>query len=399
MLIYTNTVSATPLIFDPPSLSHLDLVVYGEGRPHDIIHIPQKVSKDGIPRITNVHTYSVSESRTHAATLSFSDDNAYIQVWDLRRPEGTPLLSQDEKKHRLQEHRIPYADTVFEVKSTNHSELKDICFQISSSGQQVAIHSAEPDNDHGIPFMLLKYAARNPVDEGLSAGNPVPEKSLALGLTEFYGYGCFHSQDEELSSKERYITCEGTRISVYSTTSEKGKWDHLYTLHLCLEPNLDAAQRLHSSLHGRYFAWTGSKDVVSIWEFETGRYISNIAIPTQDNVDVFANFSRSGEKVAISASGMIAVHQTHSGVLLGEYNRGLDEDSFYEVDFDEDYFMTVDQTESTAARKRQVPLSSCRRIVDTRSEMTVQRTCWIHEDYRLQGASGSRAPVFGCGQV
>lgn len=379
-----------------------DVIVYGEGRPQEIIHIPQHYVHGNSPEITNVHSCSISDMRAHAVTLSFANKKAYLHVWDLSTsgPDGPSSILQDESRHSPQDHRVPIAQTSFEAKAANHEEIKDICLGISSSGMQVSIHSTEPDNGQGIPFKLFQYASKVPADHDMSSPwNLVKVNSLGSGLTDFFGYGCFHLRNEEdITTKEVYITCDGIQVRVYNTAS-RGRWQLYYTLPLCLEQNLDAGLRLYASIYARYFAWTGSKDVVSIWDIETGRHVSYIATLTEDDAQVFVNFSKSGKKVAISVSGKIRVHQTHSGVLLGEYTQGLDEDSFYEVDFDEDYFMTIDQKATTAAKERQESLTSCRRIVDTRSDMTIQRTFWIHRDYRIQGVSGSRPPLFGYGQV
>ncbi|GJJ71231.1 hypothetical protein EMPS_03581 [Entomortierella parvispora] len=377
-----------------------DVVAYGEGRPQEVIHIPQHHTHGSSLRTTNVHFCSLSESRNHAVTLSFANDRAYLHVWDLSSsgPDG-PSTIIPENPRSPTDHRVPFAQTSFDARAANHEEIKDICLGISSTGMQVAIHSIEPDNGQGIPFKLFQYASKVPADHDMSTPwSLVNVDTLGVGLKDFFGYGCFHTLSGEESAKEKYVTCEGTQVRVYSTIAHGGRWELHFTLPLCLEQNLDAALRLYASIYGRYFAWTGSKDVVSIWDIDTGRHVSYIATLTEDDAEVCANFSRSSKKVAISVSGKIRIHQTHSGVLLGEYTQGLDEDCFYEVDFDEDYFMTIDQTASTAAKERQESLTSCRRIVDTRSDMTIQRTYWIHRDYRLQGITGTKQPLFGYGQ-
>ncbi|KAG0050305.1 hypothetical protein BGZ83_004919, partial [Gryganskiella cystojenkinii] len=394
-----------------------DIVIYGEGRPHDVIHIPQHIHHGRVPKTTDVHVCCVSDSRSHAVTLSFDDGNAYIHLWELEPslvigPDGvvpsTPPRTREEKARNPQNHKVPVAQFVFDAKAANHADVKDICLGISSDGLQIVIHSIEPDNGHGIPFRLFQYTPFNAIaiDNMKSPCQLKEVKNFKSnsGLKDFVGYGAFNTQDEGNSSaplssstsKERYITCQGTEISMYSTTG--GRWERLFNLPLCLEPNLDAAQRLYMSLSSRYFAWTGSKDVVSIWDLETGRHVSYIATATEDDAEIFVNFSRSCKNVAISVSGKIKIHQTHSGVLLGEYTQGLDEDSFYEVDFDEDYFMTMDQTASTEAKENKVALASCRHVVDTREEIKIVNTYWIHQDYRLMTYSGIQRPLFGCGQ-
>jgi len=380
-----------------------DLVIYGEGRPHEVIHIPQHHIHGNSPRTTNVHSYGISDMRTHAVTLSFANEKAHIHVWDLSPsgPDGPSSVIQEENLRSPQHHKVPFAQTSFEAKAANHEEIKDICLGISNSGMQVSIHSIERDNGQGIPFKLFQYAPKTPAVHDMSSPwDLVQVYSPGPGLKDFYGYGCFHSRfGKDINTKERYITCDGIQVRVYNISTQRGKWQLYFTLPLCLEPNLDAALRLYASIYARYFAWTGSKDVVSIWDIETGRHVSYIATLTEDDAQVFVNFSKSGEKVAISVSGKIRIHQTHSGVLLGEYTQGLNEDSFYEVGFDEDYFMTIDQTASTLAKENQESLTSCRRIVDTRSNMTIQRTFWIHRDYQLLGVSGTSPPLFSYGQV
>ncbi|KAG0212495.1 hypothetical protein BGX28_006262 [Mortierella sp. GBA30] len=107
---------------------------------------------------------------------------------------------------------------------------------------------------------------------------------------------------------------------------------------MCQAPQMEAALAMMISIQGRYFAWTGSKGDVSIWDLEMGQHISYIPVEDDSN-GVHANISKDGSKVANSVKGLISIHQTMSGVKLGDYPLYLGGENYFQVVLDEDQFM------------------------------------------------------------
>ncbi|KAF9435002.1 hypothetical protein BGZ76_007053 [Entomortierella beljakovae] len=203
------------------------------------------------------------------------------------------------------------------------------------------------------------------------------EMPLPSGLYGYFGMGCFHSYFPKgsVGFKERYITCDGKSVTVYDTT---GNWSLELEMKLASEQNLEAALGVMQSLRGQYFAWTGERGVVSIWDIESQSQISYIHVEGS-SLGASASISRDGSLVAISVKGRISIHEILSGVKLGEYKDGLGEEKYFEVVLEKEYFMLLDQSPPKDSDNDIV----LRKIVRI-SDMSVVDVLPVHKDYSLE---------------
>ncbi|KAI1316196.1 hypothetical protein EDD11_010368, partial [Mortierella claussenii] len=361
-----------------------DLVLYGEIRPQHIISVGYVKGQTPTKTIP-VHSYEVSSTGSHAVTLCFGDDgHAVVEVW--------PLPDVDAKKkpaaESFQKHMVPLARGLIQASSTNHPDLMDICMSISSSGSLITVHSIE-SSMNAIPCHVFAFSSSAIVDRKAEAQpSTLDEMEVCKGLRGFYGHAKFHTfpvNETDNEMKERYVTCEGTTLAIYDI---HGGWSLLSTLTLAVEPNLEAALGFILSVRGRYFAWTGDRGVVSIWDLTTRKQISYIQVESS-MMGCYASLSKDGSMVAISVKGCISVHETISGVKLGDYIDGLGEDKQFEVVLEQEHFMMVDQMPPKGTDSQIIQ----RKIISTRDMSTV-RTYPIHKDYCLNFPSPPNNQVF-----
>ncbi|KAI1295236.1 hypothetical protein EDD11_007885 [Mortierella claussenii] len=361
-----------------------DLVLYGEIRPQHIIsvgHVKGQTPTKTIP----VHSYEVSSTGSHAVTLCFGDGgHAIIEVW--------PLPDVDVKKkpvaESFQEHTVPLARGLIQTSSTSHPDSMDIRMSISSSGSLITVHSIETSMN-AISCHIFALSSSATVDRKAEAQpSTLDEMEVCKGLRGFYGHAKFHTfpvNETDNEMKERYVTCEGTTLAIYDI---HGGWSLLSTLTLAVERNLEAALGFILSVRGRYFAWTGDRGVVSIWDLTTRKQISYIQVESS-MMGCYASLSKDGSMVAISMKGCISVHETISGVKLGDYIDGLGEDKQFEVVLEQEHFMMVDQMPPKGTDSQIIE----RKIISTRDMSTV-RTYPIHKDYCLNFPSPPNNQVF-----
>ncbi|KAF9290059.1 hypothetical protein BGZ68_008017 [Mortierella alpina] len=352
---------------------HNDHILYGEGIPQQIISLGYN-EDSGCSKMPHIHSFEISSSGTHAVTLSFVSGAAVVEVWDLR------ISNEKSSFGPPQYHRMPSARASIPAPTIIHPDGMDICLTISGSGSQVALHSVERSKE-GIPCHIFRNEFQAPADHDLSRPSVLQLSTLCESLDGYFGYGSFHVSmlDSRKQAMERYITCNGIAVSIYSIVDS---WTLIYSLTLSVEPNPEAALALLLSMRGRYFAWTGSRGVVSVWDLETGRHVSYI--PVEDNGNsVYTQMSKDGSKIAISVNGSVAIHQTLTGVKLGEHQQGQGDDNYFEVVLEQNHFMVLDQ--------------NTRKVVSTR-DMSVVKTLPIHPDYKVQYPVPLEDPVFAYAQ-
>ncbi|KAF9115494.1 hypothetical protein BGX27_007623 [Mortierella sp. AM989] len=356
-----------------------DCILYGEGKPQKIISV-ERPSNELIQKTLGIHSVVVSSVGGHALTLCFEDGLATYEVWALHEsPEQQYPPSRGLSTR-------PYARGSLTAKLANHPDLRDICLSVSNSGQQVVLHSNELSLN-GMPCHIFRCSSYPRPHYTPSESFDMEELPPPKGLNGFFGQGTFHSYISKVSGelKERYITCDGKSVCIYIPL---GNWSMESEMKLGSEPHLEAALGVMQSLRGQFFAWTGEKGVVSIWDLESRRQISYIHVEGS-SLGASASISSDGSLVAISVKGRISVHETISGVKLGEYKEGLGEEKFFEVILEKDYFMLLDHdplkdTNSDIAERKIVRIS----------DMSVVKTFPIHKDYSLQFPSTHSDQVF-----
>ncbi|KAF9361019.1 hypothetical protein BGX26_006571 [Mortierella sp. AD094] len=362
-----------------------DHMLYGEGAPQQIISVG--LSRVHLQKTISIHTTEVSSTGNHAVTLCFDRGLAIVEVWSLQKYQEETSASP------LVRHTKPYAQGSFKATLTNHPDFRDINLSVSSSGLQVVLHSNEP-SINGIPCHVFRCDQRPADGYGPSSSFTMVEMPLPNSLEGFFGHGSFHCYTSKSSEewKERYITCDGKSVEIYNPI---GSWLLEGKMTLGSETNLEAALGVLQSLRGQYFAWTGESGVVSIWDIESRSQISYIHVEGS-SLGASASISKDGTLVAISVKGRISVHETISGVKLGEYKEGLGEEKFFEVIIERDYFMLLDQRPPEDTNSDMV----MRKIVRI-SDMSVVKTYPTHKDYSLQfpNSHGDQLLLYSQGSV
>ncbi|KAG0302447.1 hypothetical protein BGZ98_007492 [Dissophora globulifera] len=390
-----------------------DLVLYGEGKPDEVILLgvsPDAATKEHL----TVHAHDISATGTHAVTLCFDSKNqAVIDVWSLLphtviAPSSSTNNADRNKPKTLQQpplqHTSPLARGIISASNVNHTDRADICLSISADGRYVAVHSNH-HSQNGISCHTFLVNTNN--SKGVSINNDMnghqfksslsilPPRSLPQSLRNFFGYGTFHltkmasTKDRSLKAScdqelDCYITSDGKSVSVYKTTDN---WVMVRNITLGVKPHFGAALNVISSLRGRYFAWTGSEGVLSIWDLTSGQQVSYFKVEA-GSAGTRAHISRDGSLVAVSVKAAITVHETATGIKLGSYLNGLGESNSFEILLEKYHAMVLDQLPLKDAKEKMVE----RKIVAV-SDMSVVRTYRIHRDYAVQ------SPVLATDQI
>lgn len=328
---------------------------------------------DSPQKTLSVHAFDTSFNGNYAATLCFDEDQrkALIDIWSLNEPtiQGTLRTSK------------LLARGAIDAVSSTHADFRDICLSISDSGTAAVVHSQEAAG--GIPCHILSYSPFVPIDSNFASRTWVLAKqTMCENLNGFFGYGNYHhtSTVNPQLKDERYITFDGKSVCVYNTL---GTWTRIRAIHLGYDLNLGAAVSLVLSIRGRYFAWTGARGVVSVWDFETGSQISHIKV-ANDALGIYANLSRDGSLVVVSSKSAISVYETHSGVKLGDYQHGLGDSNYFEVVPEGEHIMVLDGVSEDDSND-----IVSRKIVNIR-DMSITRLFQVHKDYDV------RFPLTSC---
>ncbi|KAF9271280.1 hypothetical protein BGZ68_003909, partial [Mortierella alpina] len=146
-------------------------------------------------------------------------------------------------------------------------------------------------------------------------------------------------------------------------------------------------------IRGRLFVSTGNKGLVSVWDYEAGKIISNISVP-EDNKTVWACLSRDGAMVAVAVKGEIHVHDVAMTIKIGVYKEGLYEDNRFEMDFGQEYFMTNNYDESDSGYPDRPNARSIVRV----SDMSIVRTFKCYDELELQTPQANGEPIFAFSQ-
>ncbi|KAF8931706.1 hypothetical protein BGZ58_007465 [Dissophora ornata] len=343
------------------------IVLFGQGKPQEYISVGRHhVNGDGDENyargpVVDVHSYNISSSGTYATTLCFHKDNsAVIEIWSLKN---------DNNVHH---HTTPEARGYIKT-AGNRPDRADICLNVSSHGDYVALHSNKL-LEEGIDCLVLR-STKGAADGSDSELRSLSEISLPLGLQEFYGYGTFHflstdNENEKERESERYITCDGKSLSIYETIED---WVRIQTIKLSNEQRLDSALNAILSMRGRCFAWTGNKNNVLIMHVDKEKKI-NLAIDGV-NAETRTCLSRDGSQVAVLVRGTISIYETSSGKRVAEFGDGKYNDSHFEVVLKNGLVMIPEMGEMKGKRK----------VMRIENKVSDSEVCNdIHPDYELR---------------
>ncbi|KAG0365991.1 hypothetical protein BGX24_003885, partial [Mortierella sp. AD032] len=432
--------------FQPSSPDQLydhrdDYILYGEGRPHQMIAVDRDIQGSENAGATKIRTYGISDKAEFAVTLHLREVpkpnnptlpgitrettinmeptaglaaglglaativaaaanitlqsrtrvQGVISVWDLRSHN----VGTDEDVRALPAWKtLPYLDPNAKINidlpdNLNTPEAWDnfrASISISTHGSKVVLGGIETTYG-ALPFTVYdcKYAGR--VDKiGASRTIEVATKQGCKELKEFSGYGLFHRVDptkfdhSDENDNERFITFNGSVLEVYSTRSLGcSGWIQLQQIILSPSRGLHRANcyAIVQSLRGRYFAWTGDHGVVSIWDMEKGKPLSNIFVDL-DKSPIYAVLSPDGTKVAISVNRTVQIHESSTGILLGVHTKGVMSDNNSEVVLGNEYFVVRDNSQSPHEPAK---VRSVVRIKDM--EVVEAASTSLHDDYHI----------------
>ncbi|KAG9320090.1 hypothetical protein KVV02_003902 [Mortierella alpina] len=369
-----------------------DHVLWGEGKPDQFIRVGAHATTDTKEPIA-IAAYDFSVFGTYAATLYFTTGEAHIDVWDLRASSSLVSTSKS------QAITTPLAHTSFTVAKelTTYAVIckEELLVSISSTGSQVIMGYVD-ESEHAVPLRIYRCTPTAPADRGFREPWELRRApKICESLQNYFGYGSFHISDldDSKAENERYFTFNGTEFDLYST---EGEWAQLYSLPLGVDKDslvrLTNMESLRESLRGRYFAWTGDKSGVSIWDFETGKFVTAILIP-EDTGNVRAALSADGSMIAISVNGSVQIHDVVSGIKLGVYKAGERDDNELEVVFGQDHFMALNSALSWNG-DRHIDAHSIVRVHD----MKIVKTHIVYWQYETEFPT-SVNPVFAYCQL
>ncbi|CAO3570465.1 unnamed protein product [Mortierella alpina] len=373
-----------------PNTCSEDHALWGDGKPDQFIRIGAAGAALGLKPIV-IEACDISASGKLAVTVyidptptegsDVTDTRhiAYIDVWNLSVPSGQASSGHPEE---ITESVASWTVSVPASRKSQGDSLENSVFEdppqpprstinISSTGLHLIMAVGwEETAVHAAPFLIYRTEQNPPVQY---IYNQVP--GICQEIQESFGLGAFHNidQDDPNSENERFFNYYDSQFDIYSTT---GGWKRLHSLTFGIKGTLPTSpdmDYLTESLRGRYFAWTGDRGSVAIWNFETGKHVKTILIP-KDKRGVCAALSEDGSMVAITVNGRIRVHHVDSGIELGVYKTKWKEDNGSEIIFRQDYFMALDVARSTSGPKN-IDARSIFRVRDMKVVET-HHVCW-----------------------
>ncbi|KAF9211642.1 hypothetical protein BGZ59_007789 [Podila verticillata] len=296
-----------------------------------------------IPRTTNIASWHININGTFAATLSYLNNNAHVEIWTL-----TPSLTIDATIHQT-----PIASVTFPITLDKDSLPPKLDLTLSHDASRLAVFPSLEHERCNTTTMPDQLQFR--VYELDSSFTPVSKQTHLQAtlrpctkffrdswLSDFAGVGKFHrlnlskSQDPANTEEEEYfVASDGYSLTVYNTF---GKWTRLLSIPLAVPfdpsqlaptlttPEINLAARNHNmwlkkatvvmmaSVRGRFFAWFDSYSVM-IWDLENCTNISVFLLePTAMVQDI--SFSPDGSLVAVATMNDLKVYAVQASALV-----------------------------------------------------------------------------------
>ncbi|KAG9324607.1 hypothetical protein KVV02_004101 [Mortierella alpina] len=356
-----------------------------KGRPDRFIRIGAYNSEP-----VTVSAYAFSELGNYAVTFHITPGMGHIDIWDLRRPSKKKLRGIPQPM------TLPIASHSFKVAEEviDTSLPGDLYFNaaISSTGSQVAVCSnADMGNGKALSLAVFRGNPTAPADHDLTKAWPLKRfTDISKDLVNTLGEITFRSTNPETSREqdERFFKFDGVSLEIYST---HGRWNRVFVLSAKIDWMARAltADSLFRSIRGRLMVYTGIKGLVSIWDYEAGKIISNISVP-EDSKTVWASLSRDGSMVAVSVKGEIHAYDVATTIKIGVYKEALDESNRFQMDFGQDYLLTNNYETSDSEYSG---VTNARSIVRV-SDMSIIRTFSSYEELVLQTPQANGQPIF-----
>ncbi|KAF9974858.1 hypothetical protein BGZ75_000693, partial [Mortierella antarctica] len=367
-----------------------DHVLWGEGKPDKFIRIGAKNA--GCEKVPiAIEASDVSANGKMAVTVYFNP-----AISDIHIPQRNTRYNFGARFTRTPNRaKTPDGDRVSErAFTTGPGSIYTPDHGSAHTPEQGFTHNPAEVPTHGVQHPALlgppQGAPNDSEEQNQSVVYKYKEVSrICPDLQDFFGFGAFHNTDQHDPNceNERYFNFHGSTFDVYSTN---GGWKQLYSLTFGIKGvpcRPEDMNYLTQSLRGRYFAWTGDRGAVSIWDFETGTFINTILIP-HDTRGVCAALCEDGSMIAITVNGCIQLHDVVSGIKLGVSKAEWKEDNGSEIIFRQDYFMALNAAESTSGNKN-IDARSIFRVPD----MKIVKTHHVFWQYAAEYAS-TLNPIF-----
>jgi WD40 repeat protein len=334
----------------------------------------------------SIQAFDISDTGEHVVTLYYSGTKAHIEVWDLKETKGNNGSSEPNIL------RQAYAHTTIDISTPLAEGMLQwpVAIDINCTGTQVTICTVVggPD-DPGIPFQVLQAPPRTAVQVCVSPLSPWEMKMVeTICDGQYFALASYRriNSTKPNGEDERFWVTDGRSFTVFNIN---GRWSALYRLEIQPQPDILAAKMAMMGIHGRYFAWTGTGGVISIWDFQTGQLFSHVFTGAQDNA-VYPVLSSDGSKVTVTRENTIQIHDTRTGIKLGVFKKGLGNNRYFEVVFGKNHFMAYNPEAATTSKPMKHNMRSLVRLRD----MAIVKTIPIHEDYRFNYPQTAGDPVF-----
>jgi len=338
-------------------------------------------SEENTPSI--IHVFDVSDSGHYIATLSCTSGRAHLELWDIESTSPN-TMQKESAGGEPQQLTIPIARASFEFpkKLTDGIDTQnEVSLTVSYYGSKVTLLGSQKKKDYSIPTSLFHCRPKAPRDGNFSQPWEL-ERALYIcedeeDLREVYGNGVFNISDRNnLDEKnERFIFSDCFSISIYDTSAER--WTLMHRIGISSVYRLANCQSLLWSIRGRFMAWAGYKGMVSIWDIETGKAITHFGVD-EDTSDVMATLSSDGSMTLVASQGALTLYQTMTGIKLGVYKTGLDQNTnIYEPNTHQNHFTVRNMEASTTEDVNRV---NCYSLVSF-SDMSILKNVFVYSFY------------------
>ncbi|KAF9935361.1 hypothetical protein FBU30_003151 [Linnemannia zychae] len=292
-----------------------DFLLVGESKPDKIISVVHSDDSDSARptlKACVIHSYAISASGSHVATLSFSNRYAYLDLWDL-----SSLNFCTPKDGNSQQFSVPYASVSFRLIGTR-DESCSYFVGITGSGSMISLCPYQ-NKAYSLPFNVYRCA---PIIE-CESNHAVP---LSLERIEshqmlqgHFGYGVFHCIDIRSPTEEndRFVACNGPSVQVFSVTS--GIWELQNTISVRLDRTLEETLSFLSSMRFHYFIWPGAMDELTFWDVESGTQRSGLNLPDQNPEGVEVSIALDSTTTLLTRPQKVTIYAAQNNTIIGSY--------------------------------------------------------------------------------
>ncbi|KAF9110687.1 hypothetical protein BGX27_006012 [Mortierella sp. AM989] len=290
-------------------------------RDSDVICVNRLAEVEGNAQITRL---VASKSGSILASLSLSDDKAFINVWNM-------AISDMRKGHAVTDFEYPGISDI------------PVGLAISPNGDQIAVYQEpkigqwkERSNIEEAEFQFKLFdntlvycpeAVSNTQDDWAPVIIPLrdftpslnPVDSVPGDLESFIGYGEFLNDSKPSTDtnghKSLFVACNGLYLDVFEITKDK-KWKWMHSISLAdLTPTISrriTCKMMMKSIKYNTFMWLEDDGICcTVWDLLKGTNVSYISDNERNHMGRETRYS----KMAMSPSETIVILATTNGTL------------------------------------------------------------------------------------